>query len=148
LPDDATSEGLLHALSGLELEGATVLVPGAAAARGVLASGLRRRGADVDELALYETRVPAQPDDQALESLQREGVDVVTFASSSSVQNLATLLGDLFPRLNDAVIACIGPITATSARKLGLRVDIEPSEHTIPALVQAIMAYFNKTPAS
>jgi uroporphyrinogen III methyltransferase/synthase len=40
-------------------------------------------------------------------------------------------------------VACIGPITADTAKKLGLRCDIMPEDYTIPALVEAIVDYFN-----
>ncbi|HCJ34842.1 MAG TPA: hypothetical protein DHV65_11185, partial [Ktedonobacter sp.] len=36
-------------------------------------------------------------------------------------------------------IACIGPITAQTARELGLVVDIEAREFTIDGLVEAIV---------
>ncbi len=36
------------------------------------------------------------------------------------------------------LIACIGPITADTARELGLRVDVVADEHTVPGLVTAI----------
>ena len=35
------------------------------------------------------------------------------------------------------VVACIGPVTAATAREYGLEVHVEPAEHTIPALVEA-----------
>jgi uroporphyrinogen III methyltransferase/synthase len=41
-----------------------------------------------------------------------------------------------------AAIACIGPTTAAAARELGLRVSVQPTESSIPALVQAICAFY------
>ena len=46
--------------------------------------------------------------------------------------------------LNGAKIACIGPKTAETAVKAGLKVDIMPQEQTIPGLVDAIEEYFLK----
>jgi uroporphyrinogen III methyltransferase/synthase len=40
--------------------------------------------------------------------------------------------------LTRPLIACIGPITAATARELGLRVDVEAPEHTVEGLVRAI----------
>jgi uroporphyrinogen-III synthase len=37
-----------------------------------------------------------------------------------------------------AMIACIGPKTADTARKAGLNVDVMAAEYTIPGLVAAI----------
>jgi uroporphyrinogen-III synthase len=39
-------------------------------------------------------------------------------------------------------IACIGPITAETAAKFGLKTSIMPSEYTIRGLVDSIVAYF------
>ncbi len=38
----------------------------------------------------------------------------------------------------NVTIACIGPITASTARNLGFEVDIEAKEYTVPGLVKAI----------
>ncbi len=90
----------------------------------------------------------------ALALLRNGDIDIVTFTSSSTVRNLAALLnGDLAaltgtPPLSRAsgeglggegpLIACIGPITAQTARDLGLRVDVVASEHTVQGLVGAL----------
>jgi len=37
-------------------------------------------------------------------------------------------------------VVTIGPITATTAHELGLRVDVVATEHTIPGLVAAMVA--------
>jgi uroporphyrinogen III methyltransferase/synthase len=70
-------------------------------------------------------------------------VDVVTFASSSAVTNLLKLLeGDTAP-LKGPLIACIGPVTARTARDAGLEVAVESKEHTIPGLVEALREHFS-----
>jgi uroporphyrinogen III methyltransferase/synthase len=38
-------------------------------------------------------------------------------------------------------VACIGPITADTARRLGLRVDVVADVHTVPGLVDALVAH-------
>jgi uroporphyrinogen-III synthase len=45
-------------------------------------------------------------------------------------------------RLRDAAVACIGPVTAATAREAGLRVDVVPAEYTIPALARAVVDHF------
>lgn len=125
---------------GRELEpvsGRRVLVPRAARGREDLAAELRRRGARVDDVAVYDT-LPAAPDPDGLRELSR-GVDVATFTSGSTVENYFALLGERAARLlDDALVACIGPVTSDVARSLGLRVDLQPEEHTIPGLVEAL----------
>lgn len=125
---------------GRELEpvsGRRVLVPRAARGREDLGAELRRRGARVDDVAVYDT-LPAAPDPDGLRELWR-GVDVVTFTSGSTVENYFTLLGERAARLlDDALVACIGPVTSDVARSLGLPVHVQPEEHTIPGLVEAL----------
>jgi uroporphyrinogen-III synthase len=141
-----TSEGLLEAMPA-GLQGTRVLLPRGDGASPGLVSGMRERGATVDEVVLYESRAPSEPDAEALRRLRGGRIDVVTFASSSSVRNLKSLLGPDFDRLRDVTVACIGPVTAATARELGLTVAVEPSTHTIPALVTALKDHLlTKTP--
>jgi len=118
--------------------GDRILVPRAEAARPELVEGLRALGAEVDEVTLYRAAVPASAPAEALAALRDGGIDIVTFTSSSTVRNLAALLDGDVECLRKTVVACIGPITADTARELGLRVDVEAAEHTVPGLVAAL----------
>jgi uroporphyrinogen-III synthase len=44
------------------------------------------------------------------------------------------------------VVACIGPVTAGTAREHGLTVDVEAAEHTIDGLVAALAARLGQRP--
>jgi uroporphyrinogen III methyltransferase / synthase len=132
-----TSAGLLESLP-LDIGGARVLLPRAEGGSHELTSGLKARGAFVDEVVLYESAPPSQPDQEVLQLLRDGRIDIATFASSSSLRNLATLLGDDITALQRCVVACIGPVTAATAREFGLEVSVEPLTHTIPALVEAL----------
>ena len=73
-----------------------------------------------------------------------EGIDIVTFTSSSTVRNLLSLLDGKSPdALSDSLIACIGPVTSATARELGLRVDIEAEEHTVEGLAQSLVNHLS-----
>jgi len=135
-----TSNGLVDSLP-LDVGGLHFLLPHATG--GVdLRGALRARGAIVDEIALYESKVPSSIDPETLQLLQGGEIDVATFASSSSITNLAALLGDDFDRLKGTLIASIGPVTSETARAHGLDVAVEASPHTIPALVEALKAHY------
>jgi uroporphyrinogen-III synthase len=135
-----TSTGLVDSLP-LDIGGLHFLLPRATG--GVdLRGALRARGAIVDEVALYESKVPESIDPDVLQLVKDGEVDVATFASSSSVANLAALLGKDFERLRESLIASIGPVTSQTAQELGLNVGIEASPHTIPALVDALKAHY------
>ena len=42
------------------------------------------------------------------------------------------------------LVACIGPVTADTARRRGLHVDIEAVEHTVDGLVDALVAHLGQ----
>ncbi len=136
-----TAEGLAKALEGWEMEGMRVLVPRAEVARDALPSLLAMRGAEVEILPVYQAVCPVPAGPALLRLFGAEGVDLVTFTSSSTVANFVRAFPEdkLPAMLGDAEIACMGPVTADTARKLGLRVDIVAREYTTHGLVQAIV---------
>ncbi len=135
-----TAEGLANALEGWELQGLRVLVPRAEIARDALPSLLANRGAEVEILPVYRAVCPADAGPALMRLFDADGVDVITFTSSSTVSNFVRAFPeDRLPAiLGDAEIACMGPVTADTARKLGLKVAIVAREYTTHGLVQAI----------
>jgi uroporphyrinogen III methyltransferase/synthase len=71
-------------------------------------------------------------------------IDVITFASSSTVSNLVAAFNGEPVNIEGAKVACIGPKTAQTATDAGLNIDIMAGEATIPAMVAAIEEYFKK----
>jgi uroporphyrinogen III methyltransferase / synthase len=140
ITSEYTAEGLAKALEGWEMQGMRVLVPRAEVARDALPSLLANRGAEVEILPVYQAMCPPEAGDALLRLFNNEGVDVITFTSSSTVYNFVRAFPeDRLPAvLGDAEIACMGPVTADTARKLGLTVSIIAREYTTHGLVQAI----------
>ncbi len=146
-PDEFTGEALAAGLGNLT--GQRVLLPRAKIGRPQIIDRLRRQGAMVDDVALYDT-VTAVPTPHALAQLQ-QGFDLITFTSPSSVRNFLKIISETKPEgfqknfrslLEQATIACIGPVTADEATKNGLNVAVIPSEYTIDGLIQAISKHF------
>jgi uroporphyrinogen III methyltransferase / synthase len=135
-----TAEGLANALEGWDLEGKRALVPRADMSRDALPSLLANRGAEVEILPVYRSVCPAETGPALMRLFEGDGVDVITFTSSSTVVNFVRAFPeDRLPAiLGDAEIACMGPVTADTARKLGLDVAIVAREYTTHGLVQAI----------
>ncbi|HEU5152683.1 MAG TPA: uroporphyrinogen-III C-methyltransferase [Iamia sp.] len=136
VPERFVAEALLDVFPGPPPapagEGGRVVIARAEEAREVLPEGLRARGWEVEVVPAYRT-VPAAVAPAAREAVA--GADAITFTSSSTVSRFVEALGaDAVP----PVVACIGPITAATARERGLRVDVEAVEHTIPGLVAAL----------
>jgi uroporphyrinogen III methyltransferase/synthase len=116
--------------------GKRVLIPRAREARELLPETWRAQGATVDVVPVYETVPDDYADLDVREQLLTGGVDVVTFTASSTVKGFMERYGDL--DLGGLTVACIGPITADTARAAGLRVDVVAAEHTVPGLVEAL----------
>jgi len=132
VPERYVAEGLLEAFPGAPSGGGRVLMARALQARDVLPDGLRSKGWDVDVVPVYQT---VQPDLSPAQLEAAASADIVTFTSSSTVRHFVDLVGlEAVP----SVVACIGPITAQTARELGLSVAIEAQTHTIEGLVEAL----------
>ena len=144
IPTEYRAEGLLKVLGNQDLREKAFLIPRAKIARDLVPRVLRERGARVDVVEAYETVAPAFPVGE-LEHLLTPRPDCITFTSSSTASNFAKLLGagSIQEILAGVTIASIGPITSDAIRKLGLGVNIEAQESTIPGLVRAIQAYFS-----
>ena len=108
----------------------------------MLRDDLVARGAQVDEIPVYRT-VLGQPSAEAYAAL-RGTVDAITFTSSSTVRNFYALLGDEGRALvARTLVACIGPITARTAREYDLPVGVVARDYTVPGLVHALTAAFS-----
>ena len=142
VPTEAIGEALGTNLAP-HVGGARVLLPRAEGARDTLPTALRAAGAEVDELTLYLAAPPTEPPAEVLAAVRAGEVDVAMFTSSSTVTNLASMLGGDLSTLSGAVIACIGPIVAETARERGLRVDVVAEPHTIDGLVEATRAFLH-----
>ena len=136
IPDEYVAEAILDEID--DVAGMRILLPRADLARPALTKGLRAVGAKVDEVAAYRT-VLVRPDPAAYAALE-VGVDVVTFTSSSTVRNFMALTEEF--EYGDPLITCIGPVTATTAGELGLRVDVVAAEYTIDGLLEALQRRF------
>ena len=141
VPGQYVAEAILDEIG--RLSGKRVLLPRANIARPALAKGLLELGAEeVDEVSAYQT-VPAGREDaeRVREMLAGGEIDVLTFTSSSTVRNFAAAMEPLPDLPEGTTVACIGPITAQTARAWGLPVHVSAEEHTIPGLVGALVKY-------
>ncbi|HEY4870849.1 MAG TPA: hydroxymethylbilane synthase [Candidatus Dormibacteraeota bacterium] len=143
VPERYIAEDLADALSAAMAPGARILLARAAGARDVLPQQLRARGAEVDVIETYRAVPPADVGPRLAACLPE--VDMVTFTSSSTVRHFVDAMPGALP--NRVRVACIGPITAETARGLGLRVDIIAEEYTTRGLVEAIVRSRTPIPA-
>ncbi|MGI9577538.1 MAG: uroporphyrinogen-III synthase, partial [Microthrixaceae bacterium] len=137
VPSRHVAESLLEVFPepGAAPGGARVLLPRAEVARDVLPEGLTAMGWEVDIVDAYRT-VAAVPTEE--ERRRIDSADAVMFASSSAVKNWVSAMGSTVP----PVVAAIGPITASTARELGMEVSVEPGQSTLPDFVEALCDHF------
>jgi len=144
VPDYFISEGILKSFTGIDLRKKKILIPRAAKARDVLPAGLKKLGAKVDVVTAYETVSSGKKKEEIEKLFDENRVDVITFTSSSTVNNFVEIMGNDFSYPPNIKIACIGPVTAAAAKKAGFSVDIHQEEYTIEGLVRALTDYFEK----
>jgi uroporphyrinogen-III synthase len=152
VPNQYVAEAVVSSLRR-KVNGKRILLARAKVARDVIPRELRKLGARVDVIEAYETVIPQSSRQRLRAALvsQNRRPDWITFTSSSTVRNFAALLGESRSRvgrdytsaglkrnLKGVQLASIGPVTSSTLRELGLPVDIEAAEYTIPGLIKAI----------
>ncbi len=145
VPERFVAEAVVAALAARgDLQGKRILLPRARGARDALPDGLRALGALVDVIPVYET-VRETGDGSALAADILAGkIDAVTFTSSSTVRHFIDIVGREAAASGRFAAAVIGPVTAATARELGLAVTIEAARFTVPGLVDALAQYFGE----
>lgn len=139
MPDVFDADALLDSFRALDPLPSRVLFPRSAIGRESLVIGLRDLGVDVDPVIAYETSTAETSGSQA-RAAYAEGVNVTTFTSSSSVENLVKLLDGDVSAVNRSMVACIGPVTESAAKANGIKVDLVAERQTIDGLVEAIVS--------
>ncbi|MFP4474097.1 MAG: uroporphyrinogen-III C-methyltransferase [Desulfatibacillaceae bacterium] len=145
LPKTYQAESVVEAFADRDIAGKKVLLPRAMQARTVLPEELTKMGADVHEVAAYMTRPVTHGAEALAGELSSGSVDMVTFTSSSTVENFVGLLpgGEVGSYMDRTAAACIGPITADTARGLGIDPALVADEFTIDGLCDAILEHFS-----
>ena len=136
VPDKFVGEGLSAAFPAGR---GRVVLAQAEAARPVVADGLRGKGWTVDFVVAYRTN-PAVLDPELVQRAAQ--ADAITFTSSSTVANYLHGAG---PENVPAVVVCIGPVTAATARERGLHVNAVAEPHSLDGLVAATVAALQRT---
>lgn len=122
--------------------------------RDVLVRELTQQGAIVTEVPAYESGC-VQTVEPSIEHALRQGhIDVVTFASSKTVQCFAKLIdrwaaspeaflnrSAIIPNWDSICLASIGPQTSLSCRECFGRFTLEAAEYTLDGLTQAIVEW-------
>jgi len=139
---------VIEAFANEDIKGKRILLPRAKEARPILPVELARMGAIVDEVTAYRTKEVRDNVDALMTGLEQGTIDLITFTSSSTVKNFHALIPP--EKFNDLMkgvtVAAIGPITADTAKELGIDVHIVAESFTIPGLCDAIKQFYNHLP--
>jgi uroporphyrinogen III methyltransferase/synthase len=140
-PKEFVAEAVLEVFKkDFDIENQRFLLPRADLARDALPEGLEALGAIVDDIECYRT-VPEMADESGnVARLLAEGADMITFTSSSTVENFCNLvdLHALLAKFPQLELASIGPITTETIRKHGFEVGVEAARHDISGLTEAV----------
>ena len=144
IPEEYRAEAVVEAFRKEGIQGRRILLPRAWEAREVLPQELEKLGALVDVVEAYRTVKPEGDKADIRGMLERGDIHMVTFTSSSTVNNFLDMFQDepVVEWMDKVAVACIGPVTAKRAEEKGLKVTLVAQEYTIPSLTQGIVEYF------
>ncbi|MBI1952695.1 MAG: uroporphyrinogen-III C-methyltransferase [Candidatus Omnitrophica bacterium] len=143
IPDDFSTAGLRRVFGRMNLAGKRILIPRSnLGVRDELARGLRKQGARLDEVVMYETRAASPPPGKTRQALTR--IDCLTFTSASTVSGFVQALRKarvpLRRGLNGTAVAAIGPATGKALKEAGIgRFHLPKGSWTIEGLTGAVV---------
>lgn len=145
VPREYRAEGLVEELGKREIRGKSFLIPRARVARDLVPRALEEQGARVEVIESYYAAAPDYRPDH-LEALLSPAPHVIAFTSSSTAVNFYQLpiAEELRQKLAGAAIASIGPITSATLRSMGIEVNAEAHESTVPGLIAALENYYTE----
>ena len=144
VPDKYTARDLANGLKGKLMKNDKVLIPRAESVPDSF-NDLRDMGFQIDEVPAYKTVQGSGNIPLIKESFQERKIHILTFTSASTVTNFADMMAtdDLQGLLEGVAVACIGPVTANTARDLGITVSVVAKEYTIEGMIASILEHIN-----
>jgi uroporphyrinogen-III synthase len=142
IPDTYTAKYLAQSLPINQQD--RIFVPHSALADETLPEILIERGVDVTCLTAYETALGNGGDDVPAMLNQGE-IDVLTFTSSSTVENFLQRIHPI--QCPDVLALCIGSSTANTAKRNGFQNIITPDgQYTLQGMIDALLHYYDSSP--
>lgn len=149
VPDDFSAFGLLKIFALELLENKTVLLPRSAIGRDEFREGLKRYGATVKTVAVYDIQIPTKESvADEIEKIRTGKIDWYLFTSPSTYLNFLALLDISNPVefFRKSKIAAIGPTTKYAIEKTKVRVDIVPKKFAVTHAIASIEKYYTSPP--
>ena len=128
----------LQLMSFANLRDKKVLLLRSELASDELVDVLQQGQARVRDVSIY-TAVPQRGDAAGLAEQIRQGrIHWLTFASPSAVRGFLEQIQPAVVNAAPAKVASIGPVTSRELARLGVRIDLEATEHTVDGMLDAI----------
>jgi uroporphyrinogen-III synthase len=152
IPARYSSEGIIQSLQQRGISGKSIYIPRTSEAPPELATRLREIGGKVQEVYVYESRLPIDHNlkESFLQDLTGGKIHAIVFSSSLGVKNLFQMLTEQVSseKLRDIMnskltIVAIGPATAETLVEMGLKVDVMPEKHLFEEALNALALYWH-----
>jgi uroporphyrinogen-III synthase len=152
IPERYTSEGIIESLQQHGVSGKSIWIPRTSQAPPALAEKLREMHNDVQEVYVYESRLPVDPELTArfLQDLVGGQIHAIIFSSSLGAKNLFRMLAEQVSTEklreiinNKLTIVAIGPTTAEALAEMGLKVDVMPEKHLFEETLNALARHWD-----
>ncbi len=143
VPEKSASEEVVKELKSFEWKDKSILIPASNIARTVIQEGLISLGATVTQVTAYNNKMPDNISKEAIRILNH-GVDVITFASSSTVDNLVDILGDDKKLIDFSFNLSIGPTTSKTAEARGIKISLQAEQPSIDGMVDSLLKHYNR----
>lgn len=148
IPKAYNSAGILDLLGNLEITGKRIALLRGSRSDDTLPSRLEARGARVDSVVIYRTKLSDSKELRELIELIRLGrIDIILFTSPSTVRSLlssASRLGSDSRILDKVVVAAIGPVTGNYLREREVQVKVESDTFEIYGLLDSLARYLER----
>lgn len=152
VPLKFSSEGLIECLQSKEICGKKIRIPRTSNAAPTLAKKLREMGADVQEVYVYESALPA---DEKLkgkfyQDLTSGKIDAIVFGSGLSAKNIFKMLSEKAQMVtirsvvnSKVTTVAIGPTTAEALKEIGVKVDVVPENYLFENALEELAKYWS-----
>jgi len=112
--------------------------------RSILSDSFKLKGAEVTEVAAYESSCPKDIPQKTIDALNRGQIDIIAITSSKTVINTVSLLKKYFGEnwlkfIEKTQLVSIGPQTTISCKNHIRKPDKEASPHDLEGLLQACL---------
>jgi uroporphyrinogen-III synthase len=153
VPTKYSSEGLIESLQRRAIHNKRIRIPRTSNAAPTLMQKLKKMGADVEEIYVYESGLPVDDElrQKFFDDLNHQRIDAIVFGSGLSAKNIFKMLSEkasmetLRHMINGKVTTvAIGPTTAQALKEVGIQVDVMPEDYLFEKALSALADYWSK----